>query len=57
MEQIIRPTGLVDPEIVIRPTTGQIDDLMQEIQKRIAKSQRVMIVTLTIQMAVRSSAI
>jgi len=51
VEQIIRPTGLVDPEVIIRPTTGQIDDLMQEIQKRIAMSQRVMIVTLTIQMA------
>ena len=50
-EQIIRPTGLVDPEVIIRPTVGQIDDLMQEIQKRIAKNQRVMIVTLTIQMA------
>ncbi len=51
VEQIIRPTGLVDPEVVIRPTVGQIDDLMQEIQKRIQQSQRVMIVTLTIQMA------
>ena len=51
VEQIIRPTGLVDPEVVIRPTVGQIDDLMQEIQKRIQASQRVMIVTLTIQMA------
>ena len=51
VEQIIRPTGLIDPEVVIRPTVGQIDDLMQEIQKRIQASQRVMIVTLTIQMA------
>jgi excinuclease ABC subunit B len=51
VEQIIRPTGLVDPEVMIRPTVGQIDDLMQEIQKRIQQSQRVMIVTLTIQMA------
>jgi excinuclease ABC subunit B len=51
VEQIIRPTGLVDPQIVVRPTLGQIDDLIQEINKRIAKNQRVMIVTLTIRMA------
>jgi excinuclease ABC subunit B len=51
VEQIIRPTGLVDPQIVIRPTVGQIDDLMQEINRRIKVEQRVMIVTLTIQMA------
>jgi excinuclease ABC subunit B len=51
VEQIIRPTGLVDPTITIRPTVGQIDDLMQEIQKRVTLNQRVMIVTLTIQMA------
>jgi excinuclease ABC subunit B len=51
VEQIIRPTGLVDPTIMVRPTLGQIDDLIQEINKRIAKNQRVMIVTLTIRMA------
>jgi excinuclease ABC subunit B len=51
VEQIIRPTGLVDPQIVVRPTVGQIDDLMQEINRRIKAQQRVMIVTLTIQMA------
>ncbi len=51
VEQIIRPTGLLDPEIEVRPTNGQIDDLMDEIRKRINKNQRVMIVTLTIRMA------
>lgn len=51
VEQIIRPTGLVDPTIVIKPTMGQIDDMMFEIKSRIKKQQRTMIVTLTIQMA------
>jgi excinuclease ABC subunit B len=51
VEQIIRPTGLVDPEIIVRPTVGQIDDLIFEIQERIKKNQRIMIVTLTIKMA------
>jgi excinuclease ABC subunit B len=51
VEQIIRPTGLVDPEIIVRRSLGQIDDLMQEISRRVAVNQRVMIVTLTIQMA------
>ncbi|MFA6619600.1 MAG: excinuclease ABC subunit UvrB [Bacilli bacterium] len=50
-EQIIRPTGLLDPIIEVRKPLGQIDDLMQEIQKRIAANERVMIVTLTIKMA------
>jgi excinuclease ABC subunit B len=50
-EQIIRPTGLVDPTISVRPTLGQIDDLIQEIQLRVAKNERVMVVTLTIRMA------
>jgi excinuclease ABC subunit B len=50
-EQIIRPTGLLDPEIEIRKPLGQIDDIMAEIQKRIAIHERVMIVTLTIKMA------
>lgn len=50
-EQIIRPTGLLDPIIEVRKPLGQIDDLMQEIQKRIAVNERVMIVTLTIKMA------
>jgi excinuclease ABC subunit B len=51
VEQIIRPTGLIDPVISVRPTVGQIDDLMFEITERIKKNQRVMIVTLTIKMA------
>ena len=51
VEQIIRPTGLVDPRIEVRPTMGQIDDLLHEIKERIKKNERVMIVTLTIRMA------
>ena len=51
VEQIIRPTGLLDPRIEVRRTLGQIDDLLCEIRNRIAKNERVMIVTLTINMA------
>ncbi len=51
VEQIIRPTGLLDPEIFVRPTLGQINDLLFEIEERIKKNERVMIVTLTIKMA------
>lgn len=51
VEQIIRPTGLLDPTISVRPTNGQIDDLLFEINKRIEASERVMVVTLTIRMA------
>ena len=50
-EQIIRPTGLLDPEIEVRRTLGQIDDLIYEIKNRIEKGERTMIVTLTIRMA------
>ena len=50
-EQIIRPTGLLDPEIEVRPSAGQIDDLMEEIDQRIAKQQRVLVTTLTKRMA------
>lgn len=50
-EQIIRPTGLLDPLIEVRPTKGQIDDLMDEIAKRREKNERVLITTLTIRMA------
>ncbi len=50
-EQIIRPTGLLDPIIEVRPSLGQIDDLIFEIKKRIEKHERVMVVTLTIKMA------
>ena len=51
VEQIIRPTGLIDPEIVVRPVEGQIDDLMEEIQRSVAKGQRVLVTTLTKRMA------
>ncbi len=51
IEQIIRPTGLLDPTIEIRKTTGQIDDLVGEIRSRIEKDERVLITTLTIHMA------
>jgi excinuclease ABC subunit B len=50
-QQIIRPTGLLDPEIIIRPTKGQIDDLIAEINDRVAKNQRVLVTTLTKRMA------
>ena len=50
-EQIIRPTGLVDPRIEIRPSMGQIDDILFEIKKRTEKNERVMLVTLTVKMA------
>ena len=51
VEQIIRPTGLVDPEVIIRPIEGQIDDLMGEIRLRVEKNERVFVTTLTKQMA------
>ena len=51
VEQIIRPTGLLDPLVEVRKTMGQIDDLMHEISDRVLKNERVMIVTLTIRMA------
>ena len=50
-EQLIRPTGLVDPKISIRPTKGQIDDLIKEITNRVNKKQRVLVTTLTKRMA------
>jgi len=51
IEQIIRPTGLVDPHIDIRPTLGQIDDLVYEIKKRVTLNERVLVTTLTIRMS------
>jgi excinuclease ABC subunit B len=51
VEQVIRPTGLVDPEVVILPTKGQIDDLMEQINQRTAKDERVLVTTLTKKMA------
>jgi len=50
-QQVIRPTGLIDPEIIVRPTKGQIDDLVAEIRDRTAKNQRVLVTTLTKRMA------
>jgi excinuclease ABC subunit B len=51
VEQVIRPTGLIDPEIVIKPTKGQIDDLMEEIRTRAEKDERVLVTTLTKKMS------
>ncbi len=51
VEQIIRPTGLVDPEIVLKPTKGQIDDLMGEIKLRVERNERVLVTTLTKKMS------
>jgi excinuclease ABC subunit B len=51
VEQIIRPTGLVDPEVIVRPTKGQIDDLVGEIRDRAAADQRVLVTTLTKKMS------
>ncbi|MFP3859344.1 MAG: excinuclease ABC subunit UvrB [Bacteroidales bacterium] len=51
VDQVIRPTGLLDPEIEVRPTLNQVDDLMEEINKRIEKKQRVLVTTLTKRMA------
>lgn len=51
VEQIIRPTGLVDPEIIIRPVKGQVEDLLGEVKKRAKKDERVLVTTLTKKMA------
>ncbi|MFV0285018.1 MAG: excinuclease ABC subunit UvrB [Demequina sp.] len=51
VEQIIRPTGLVDPEIVVKPTEGQIDDLLEQIRLRVERDERVLVTTLTKKMA------
>ena len=51
VEQIIRPTGLIDPEIVVKPTKGQIDDLLEEIRARVALNERVLVTTLTKKMS------
>ena len=55
VEQVIRPTGLLDPEIGVRPTENQIDDLMEEIQQRIQRKERVLVTTLTKRMAEETS--
>src|SRR6266516_1842897 len=51
VEQVIRPTGLIDPQISVRPTKGQIDDLINEIRQRVSRGQRVLVTTLTKKMA------
>jgi len=51
VEQVIRPTGLVDPKVTVKPTKGQIDDLMEEIRQRVEKNERVLVTTLTKRMA------
>jgi len=51
VQQIIRPTGLVDPEVIVKPTKGQIDDLIHEIRQRVEKSERVLVTTLTKKMS------
>jgi excinuclease ABC subunit B len=51
VEQIVRPTGLVDPEVIIKPTKGQIDDLLANIEQRVTKGDRVLVTTLTKKMA------
>ncbi|MDZ7673568.1 MAG: excinuclease ABC subunit UvrB [Acidimicrobiales bacterium] len=51
VEQIVRPTGLVDPEVLVRPTKGQIDDIMEEVSNRVEADERVLVTTLTKKMA------
>src|SRR5918992_160502 len=51
VEQLVRPTGLVDPEVIVRPTKGQIDDLMEEMRRRTEAGERVLVTTLTKKMA------
>jgi len=51
VEQLIRPTGLIDPEIIVKPTHGQIDDLVENVKERAKKSQRVLVTTLTKRMS------
>ena len=51
IEQVVRPTGLVDPEIIVKPTKGQIDDLIEQINTRVTKGDRILVTTLTKKMA------
>ena len=51
VQQIIRPTGLIDPEIIVKPTKGQIDDLLDEIRARVERNERILVTTLTKRMA------
>ncbi|MEZ5249848.1 MAG: helicase-related protein [Ilumatobacteraceae bacterium] len=51
VEQIVRPTGLVDPEVIVKPTKGQIDDIIEQVNQRVEKGDRILITTLTKKMA------
>src|SRR6202163_221904 len=51
VEQVVRPTGLVDPQIIVRPASTQVDDLMSEILDRVSKDERVLVTTLTKRMS------
>jgi len=51
VEQVIRPTGLIDPEIVVKPVSGQVDDLMEEVRQRVEKGERTLVTTLTKRMS------
>ncbi len=51
VEQVVRPTGLIDPEVIVRPTKGQIDDLIEEVRKRAEAGERILVTTLTKKMA------
>jgi excinuclease ABC subunit B len=51
VEQVVRPTGLIDPEIIVKPTKGQIDDLIEQINQRVTKGDRVLVTTLTKKMS------
>jgi excinuclease ABC subunit B len=51
VEQVVRPTGLIDPEVVVKPTKGQIDDLLEQINQRVSKGDRILVTTLTKKMA------
>src|SRR5205814_8343052 len=51
VEQVVRPTGLIDPQVIIRPASSQVDDLLSEISIRVKKNERVLVTTLTKRMA------
>ena len=51
VEQVVRPTGLIDPEVIVRPASTQVDDLLSKIRDRVKRSQRVLVTTLTKRMA------
>jgi excinuclease ABC subunit B len=51
VQQIIRPTGVVDPQVIVKPVSGQVDDLVGQINERVARGERVLVTTLTKRMA------